>query len=276
MAVAFDITMKNYLSQIDKSPLLSYQQEQQLGKLVREQNDPQAREKLVRSNLRLVVKIAKDYAGRDLGLAELVEEGNLGLIKAVDYFDPDRGVRFSSYAAWWIRQTIKRALLMNTQPIHIPTYMMALINHWRHTATEVENTMGRAHTIKEIAEIMKLPMKKAEVIAETVNALSSIRNSALNGQNPSDTQDPDNDWTADDNSRPEDDLEQNEEKEKAVKLLDKIDSREAKILKLHYGLDGKKEMSLKEIADMMGLTRERIRQIQRAALTRLYQYMDQQ
>jgi len=114
--------------------LLTAEEEHSLGKLVVEENDPLARERLVRSNLRLVVNIAKKYTGRGISLGDLIEEGNLGLIKAVDYFDADRGTRFSTYAAWWIRQSIKYALLTNIQPVHIPTYMVALINQWRHTA----------------------------------------------------------------------------------------------------------------------------------------------
>ncbi|MHC4085014.1 MAG: sigma-70 family RNA polymerase sigma factor, partial [Planctomycetota bacterium] len=131
--MAFDATIKDYLKEIDAAKLLTQEQEHELGKLIVEENDPWARDKLVRSNLRLVVNIAKKYGGRGMSLGDLIEEGNLGLLRAVDYFDPDRGTRFSTYAAWWIKQSIKRAMLENTQPVHIPTYMVTLINHWRHT-----------------------------------------------------------------------------------------------------------------------------------------------
>ncbi|MHC4259662.1 MAG: sigma-70 family RNA polymerase sigma factor [Planctomycetota bacterium] len=128
--IAFDITIKDYLKEIDEAPLLTMEQERYLGKLIVKQNDPWARDQLVRSNLRLVVNIAKKYGRHGMSLGDLIEEGNLGLIRAVDYFDPDRGTRFSTYGAWWIKQSIKRALLENIQPVHVPTYMVALIQAW--------------------------------------------------------------------------------------------------------------------------------------------------
>lgn len=205
----------------------------------------------------------------------MIEEGNLGLIRAVDYFDPERGVRFSTYAAWWIKQSIKRALLENIQPIHVPTYMVALINQWRHTTSELESTLGRKMTVEEMAKIMKLPLRKAKVIYRIVETLGSITE-------PYSTDVPEEDQMLeaileDPNAcRPEDVLASVEEKLKAVKLLNDIDPREAEILRLHYGLDGKKPMSLKDIAKKMNLTRERIRQIRRDALTKLYGFMNEE
>jgi RNA polymerase sigma factor (sigma-70 family) len=232
-----------------------------------------AREQLVRSNLRLVVNIAKKYAGRGMGLGDLIEEGNLGLIRAVDYFDPNRGVRFSTYAAWWIKQSIKRALLENVQPIHIPTYMVALINQWRHTTSELESTLGKKLNVEEMADVMRLPLRKAKVINRIVEVLSSVGEPFNTDVSEEDQmleailEDPSA-------SRPEDALEAVEEKMKALKLLNEIDPREAEVLRLHYGLDGRKPMPLKEIGKKMDLTRERIRQIRRDALTKLYEYMN--
>jgi RNA polymerase primary sigma factor len=250
-------------------------QEYALGRLITEENDQWAREQLVRSNLRLVVNIAKKYGDRGMSLGDLIEEGNLGLIRAVDYFDPERGVRFSTYAAWWIKQSIKRALLENVQPVHIPTYMVALINQWRHIISELESTLGRSPKVDEMAEIMQVPLRKAKVIHRIVEILSSTGESTTSDETDEDQmleailEDPSS-------SRPEDALIAVEEKLKALKLLNEIDPREADVLRLHYGLDGKKPMSLKEIGKKLGLTRERIRQIRRDALTNLYEYMNEE
>ena len=251
------------------------EEEHSLGKLITEENDPWARDQLVRSNLRLVVNIAKKYGNRGMTLGDLIEEGNLGLLRAVDYFDPDRGTRFSTYAAWWIKQSIKRALLENVQPVHIPTYMVTLINHWRHIATELENRLGRSPNIEEMADIMKVPLRKAKVINRIVKILSSPTDS-LEGDESA--EEPIYDTALEDQSagQPEDELVADEEKTKALKLLDEIDPREAKILRLHYGLTGKEPMTLRNIGKKLDLTRERIRQIQRGALTKLYEYMNEE
>lgn len=271
--IAFDITIKEYLKEIDRACLLTAEQERELGRRIMEDNDPWARDRLVRSNLRLVVNIAKKYANRGMSLGDLIEEGNLGLIRAVDYFDPGRGTRFSTYAAWWIKQSIKRALLMNTQPLHVPTYMVSLINQWRHTATELESKLSKEPAIEEMAEIMQVPVRKARIIHHIVKIISSLREAA--GEETEQEQGFSETLQDDSAGKPGDTLEQREEKAKALRLLDKIAPREAGILKLHYGLDGHKPLTLKQISEKMGLTRERIRQIQREALTKLYDYMNE-
>jgi RNA polymerase primary sigma factor len=251
------------------------EQEHFLGKLIVEENDPWAREQLVRSNLRLVVNIAKKYGGRGMSLGDLIEEGNLGLIKAVDYFDPERGTRFSTYAAWWIKQSIKRALLENVQPVHIPTYMVALMNQWRHTAVELESRLGRAPYVEEMADVMKLSLRKAKIIHHVIKILGSAGDAY--GCDDSD-EDQALEVVLEDQSagKPEDALVADEEKAKVLRLLDEIEPREANILRLHYGLDGRKPMTLRQIGEKLDLTRERIRQIQREALTKLYEYMNEE
>ncbi len=271
--IVFDVTLKDYLKEIDEASLLTWEEEYELGTKVVEDNDPWARELLVRSNLRLVVNIAKKYAGRGMSLGDLIEEGNLGLIKAVDYFDPERGTRFSTYAAWWIKQSIKRALLENIQPVHVPTYMVTLINQWRHTASEAESRMGRKLTVEEMAALMHLPLRKAKVIHRIVEVLGSAGDS-LSGDDSDEGHGMELTLEDEHAGRPEDPLVEYEQKLKALQLLDEIDPREADVLKLHYGLGGRRPLTLKEIGKKMGLTRERIRQIRRDALTRLYEYME--
>jgi len=273
--IAFDVTIKEYLKEIDEASLLTLEQERLLGRLVVEENDAWAREQLVRSNLRLVVNIAKKYGGRGMSLGDLIEEGNLGLIKAVDYFDPERGTRFSTYAAWWIKQSIKRSLLENVQPVHIPTYMVSLINQWRHTASELESSLGRRLDVQEMADIMQLPLRKAKVINRIVEVLGSA-GERWGGDGTDENQSLEATVEDPNAVRPEDPLVAYEEKEKALALLDEIDPREAKILRLHYGLGGIKPMTLKEIGKEIGLTRERVRQIRRDALTKLYEYMNEE
>jgi RNA polymerase primary sigma factor len=273
--ITFDITIKEYLKEIDEASLLTVEQEHSLGKLVVEENDPQAREQLVRSNLRLVVNIAKKYVGRGMSLGDLIEEGNLGLIRAVDYFDPDYGTRFSTYAAWWIKQSIKRALLANVQPVHIPTYMVALMNQWRHTTAELQNRLGRTLDVEEMAEIMHLPLRKAKIIHHIVKILGSVRDTS--GSDGTEDNQMIEETLQDQNTgKPEDTLVADEEQTKVLGLLNEIEPREADVLRSHYGLDGRKPMTLKQIGKKVGLTRERIRQIQRSALTKLYEYMNEQ
>jgi RNA polymerase sigma factor (sigma-70 family) len=267
--MAFDATIKEYLKEIDEASLLTREQEQELGRLVVHENDQWARERLVRSNLRLVVNLAKKYGDRGMSLGDLIEEGNLGLIRAVDYFDPERGVRFSTYAAWWIKQSIKRALLTNSQPIHIPTYMVELINQWRYTKAQLENTLSREPELEEMAEAMSLPMKKAKAVREIFETVSA------GFQGDSDEEGGGLDEFIKDGkmSSPEDILGNEEELGKAVHLLEEIEPRAARVLTLRFGLNGNETLTLKEIGKELGLTRERIRQIQGSALAQLNELM---
>lgn len=209
-----------------------------------------------------------------MGLSDLIEDGNLGLIKAVDYYDPNRGTRFSTYAAWWIKQSIKRALLTNIRPVHIPTYMVTLINQWRHIFAELTNKRGRAPKIEEMANLMDLSLRKAKIIHDVVKVLSTIKDTA--GADTDDEETPRLALEDHNASRPEEALESDEENVKVLSLLVEMDSRESEIIRLHYGLNGDKPMPLKDIGDKMGLTRERIRQIMRGALTNLYEYMSEE
>ena len=198
-------------------------------------------------------------------LGDLIEEGNLGLLRAVDTFDPDHGVRFSTYSSWWIKQSIKRAILNNAQPIHIPTYMVELINQWRQAYAELESRLGRTVSLEEMAGAMKVPIRKAKAIQEIVSVVDA------GFQYDSVEQNAGLDEAIEDDriTTPEENIGTNEELVKALQLLDEIEPREADVLRLRFGLNGCEPLTLKEIGKKLGLTRERVRQLQRNALAQL-------
>ncbi|MFA5292414.1 MAG: sigma-70 family RNA polymerase sigma factor [Phycisphaerae bacterium] len=265
----FDTTIKDYLSEIDESPLLTWEQECELAERVIEDDDPEARDHLVRSNLRLVVSIAKRFATGRMSLGDLIEEGNLGLIRAVDTFDPSIGVRFSTYAAWWIKQTIKRALLLDCGPISVPTYMVELVSQYKHAVTDLHTKLADAPTVSQIAEEMKLPVKKIIAIKEIADSV----NTSLDAESDQTNQAFHESMPKVSNHLPEDDLANSEELKKIVKMLDKLDTRQAEVLKLRFGIEGREPLTLKQIGAKLNLTRERVRQIQQEALNALNEIM---
>jgi len=256
-----DSGLQLYLREINQTRLLAPEEEIGLARRIRK-GDLQARDEMIRCNLRLVVSIAKNYTRRGLGLLDLIEEGNLGLLRAVEKFDPGQGCRFSTYASWWIRQSIKRSLINAVKPVEIPAYMVEMINKWRRAAAQLECDFGRPPTQEEIAHRMGLSRRKIEVIARAARAFSS----------PFQAVTEDSEWSlselvADEGTRsPADVLLENRRAEAVMRILSSIDERASEILRLRFGLDGQEPMTLKEIGDKVGLTRERVRQIERDTL----------
>lgn len=258
-----------YLRQINDFALLAPDEEKDLGWRVINESCPEAREVLVRANLRLVVSIAKHYTNRGLSLTDLIEEGNIGLIRAVEGFDPAQGARFSTYASWWIKQAIKRALINAVQPIHVPAYMVELIAKWKQATYRFEEKHGRQPTLDELSKAMGLSTKKVSIIKSAGKAFQSANQTHIgaDGETISFSE-----VVMDPRARrPDERVFRDEELRLIYEMLEAIDQREAQVLRLRFGLDGKEPLTLKQIGHEIGLTRERVRQIEVEALRKLNQ-----
>lgn len=254
-----------YLKEIGSIPLLTHEEEIQLAKRIAE-GDTEARKAMIVSNLKLVVSIAKQFVGRGVSLMDLIAEGNLGLIKAVDRFDYRRGNRFSTYASWWIRQSVSRSIADQGRTIRLPVHMTDLVNKWLRTTRQLTQKLGRRPTTSEIAKEMGVPEDKVKRIAKLAQKPASLETPL--------SEDDDEyqllDLLADINAvSPNDQLDHELQWEEVMKLLENLKEREKEILILRFGLNDNIPKTLEEIGEKYGLTRERVRQIEAESISKL-------
>ena len=262
--VSVDDPVRMYLREIGRIPLLSFEEELELAKRVLE-NDEEAKQKLAESNLRLVVSIAKKYVGRGMLFLDLIQEGNMGLIKAVEKFDYKKGYKFSTYATWWIRQAITRAIADQARTIRIPVHMVETINKLIRTSRHLLQILGREPTPEEIAEEMEIPVEK-------VMEIQKIAQDPVSLETPIGEEDDSHlgDFIPDDESpAPHDSAAYTLLKEQLEEVMSTLTPREAKVLKLRFGLEDGKARTLEEVGKEFQVTRERIRQIEAKALRKL-------
>ena len=262
--VSVDDPVRMYLREIGKIPLLTYEQELDLAKRILE-GDEEAKQKLAESNLRLVVSIAKKYVGRGMLFLDLIQEGNMGLIKAVEKFDYNKGFKFSTYATWWIRQAITRAIADQARTIRIPVHMVETINKLIRTSRHLLQQLGREPTPEEIANEMEIPIEK-------VMEIQKIAQDPVSLETPIGEEDDSHlgDFIPDDDSpAPQDSAAYTLLKEQLEEVMNTLTPREAKVLKLRFGLEDGKARTLEEVGKEFQVTRERIRQIEAKALRKL-------
>jgi RNA polymerase primary sigma factor len=267
-----DSGIKIYLREIGQTPLLTREEEVKLARRIK-RGDQAARQQMIKANLRLVVKIAHDYSSYGLPLLDLISEGNIGLMKAVERFDPKKGGKLSTYAAWWIKQSIKRALANQSKTIRLPVHLVDKIARMRRVGMQLAEEFGREPTDAELAEELNMPATK---IAQLRTA--AIRPASLDatvGQEEDGASL--GDMIGDEAAQMPSELFSDKNLRKAVMdLLPVLDERELKIITMRFGLDGKKEMTLEEVGRKFKVTRERIRQLQNIALRKIKRALDKQ
>jgi RNA polymerase primary sigma factor len=254
-----------YLHDINDTPLLSADEERSLAQQVAD-GDPYAREHMVKANLRLVVNIARGYLGKGLGLEDLIEEGNLGLMRAVEGFDGQMETRFSTYASYWIKQSIRRAVMNNGKPIRLPAYMVSLLSKWRRAAAILTDRIGRAPTTEEVGKALHLSKKKIGIVAKAIR----VHNLMPHSETSEDERILLDDVLTDERSKgPEEQMIEADDLDRILGRLDQLEDREATVIRMRFGLEPYTPMTLREVGENLSLTRERVRQLESQALIKL-------
>jgi RNA polymerase primary sigma factor len=264
MAYESDSSLKLYLREISKTPLLTPEEEVELANRIKK-GDKAARSHMISANLRLVVKIAQDYSNYGLPISDLISEGNIGLMKAVERFDPTKGGKLSTYAAWWIKQSIKRALANQSKTIRLPVHMVDKIAKMRRISTMLGEALGREPTEEELADEVGLPRRKLAMLRQASQRPTSL-DAPINEGEATEYGEIIGDDRA---SSPFEMLSDKNLQGQLDGLLSVLDQRERQIIDERFGLNGKKPLTLEEVGREFGVTRERIRQLQNSALTKM-------
>ena len=267
-----DDSVRLYLREIGKIPLLSAEEEMELARRIIE-GDKKAKDKMAEANMRLVVSIAKRYSGRGLDFLDLIQEGNTGLLRAVEKFDPDKGFKFSTYATWWIRQAITRAIADQARTIRIPVHMVETINKLLRTQRRMTQELNREPTIEELSKELDMEPEKIEYVIKIKQDISSL--DAGVGRDGEDDDSVLQDFIVDEDTvSPEDSASNQLLKEQVQDMLSSLSDREQKIVRMRFGLDNGKNHTLEEVGQEFAVTRERIRQIEAKALAKLRKHKD--
>jgi len=264
-----DDSVRLYLREIGKIPLLSAEEEMELAHRV-VQGDKKAKDKMAEANMRLVVSIAKRYSGRGLDFLDLIQEGNTGLLRAVEKFDPDKGFKFSTYATWWIRQAITRAIADQARVIRIPVHMVETINKLLRTQRRMTQELNREPTIEELSKELDMEPDKIEYVMKIKQDIHSLDAGVGRDGDAADS-----DFIEDeDTATPEESASSQLLKEQVQGILSSLSDREQKIIKMRFGLENGKSHTLEEVGQEFAVTRERIRQIEAKALAKLRKHKD--
>lgn len=267
-----DDSVRLYLREIGKIPLLTLEEEQSLAQRV-VKGDKKAKDKMVEANMRLVVSIAKRYSGRGLDFLDLIQEGNTGLLRAVEKFDPDKGFKFSTYATWWIRQAITRAIADQARTIRIPVHMVETINKLLRTQRRLTQELNREPTLEELSRELEMEPEKVEYVMKIKQEITSL--DAGVGRDGDDDDSVLGDFVEDEERiTPEESASNQLLKEQITSILATLSEREQKIIKMRFGLGGGKSHTLEEVGQEFAVTRERIRQIEAKALSKLRKHRD--